>query len=135
MPLIIKMKNTVQSIFDALYSAAQQASKRVEGDYLSKLKADYFNKDGTPKMAPLILSGKKVEVPLFTLVPHNALKISEVEIGFELDLNHDDDEAVGCLGKRRDSKMAQVKIKFVGTDKAEGLARIGDNLVKLIPTI
>ena len=31
--------------------------------------------------------------------------------------------------------MAGVKIKFTGTDQAEGLARVGDNLVKLIPTI
>jgi len=28
-----------------------------------------------------------------------------------------------------------MKIKFTSTDQAEGLARIGDNLVKLIPTI
>ena len=37
--------------------------------------------------------------------------------------------------KVRDGKMANIKIKFTGTDKAEGLARIGDNLTKLIPTI
>ena len=85
-------------------------------------------------MVSMVLSDKKVEVPLFTLVQHNGLKISDVEIDFELALDHDKD-AVGDLGKRRDNKMANIKIKFTGTDKAEGLARIGDNLTKLIPTI
>ena len=85
-------------------------------------------------MVSMILSDKKVEVPLFTLVQHHGLKISDVEIDFELALDHDKD-AVGDLGKRRDNKMANIKIKFTGTDKAEGLARIGDNLTKLIPTL
>jgi hypothetical protein len=31
--------------------------------------------------------------------------------------------------------MANVKIKFSSTSQAEGMARVGDNLVKLIPTI
>jgi hypothetical protein len=128
------MASTVQNIFDSLYSAVVTAQKNVEGKHLGKIREDYFNKNGSPKMVSMILSDKKVEVPLFTLVQHHGLKISDVEIDFELALDHDKD-AVGDLGKRRDNKMANIKIKFTGTDKAEGLARIGDNLTKLIPTI
>ena len=128
------MASTVQNIFDSLYSAVVTAQKNVEGKHLGKRREDYFNKNGSPKMVSMILSDKKVEVPLFTLVQHHGLKISDVEIDFELALDHDKD-AVGDLGKRRDNKMANIKIKFTGTDKAEGLARIGDNLTKLIPTL
>jgi|TARA_Y100000310_G_scaffold16063_1_gene16111 hypothetical protein len=128
------MTSTVQNIFNSLYSAVVTAQKNVENNHLGKIQEDYFNKNGSPKMVSMVLSDKKVEVPLFTLVQHNGLKISDVEIDFELALDHDKD-AVGDLGKRRDNKMANIKIKFTGTDKAEGLARIGDNLTKLIPTI
>ena len=128
------MTSTVQNIFNSLYSAVVTAQKNVENNHLGKIQEDYFNKNGSPKMVSMVLSDKKVEVPLFTLVQHHGLKISDVEIDFELALDHDKD-AVGDLGKRRDNKMANIKIKFTGTDKAEGLARIGDNLTKLIPTI
>jgi hypothetical protein len=128
------MTSTVQNIFNSLYSAVVTAQKNVEKNHLGKIREDYFNKDGSPKMVSMVLSDKKVEIPLFTLVQHHGLKISDVEIDFEIALDHDKD-AVGDLGKRRDDKMANIKIKFTGTDKAEGLARIGDNLTKLIPTL
>ena len=129
------MASSVQDIFNSLYSAVVTAQKTVEGNHLTKIRDDYFEKNGSPKMVSMILSDKKIEVPLFTLVSHNGLKISDVEIDFEIALDHDKDKAVGDLGKVRDGKMANVKIKFTGTDKAEGLARIGDNLTKLIPTL
>tara|TARA_R110001583_G_scaffold102553_1_gene249155 strand:- start:146 stop:532 length:387 start_codon:yes stop_codon:yes gene_type:complete len=128
------MTSTVQNIFNSLYSAVVTAQKNVENKHLGKIREDYFDKDGSPKMVSMVLSDKKVEIPLFTLVQHHGLKISDVEIDFEIALDHDKD-AVGDLGKRRDDKMANIKIKFTGTDKAEGLARIGDNLTKLIPTL
>jgi|TARA_R110000744_G_scaffold101572_4_gene195751 hypothetical protein len=128
------MTSTVQNIFNSLYSAVVTAQKNVEKNHLGRIREDYFNKDGSPKMVSMVLSDKKVEIPLFTLVQHHGLKISDVEIDFEIALDHDKD-AVGDLGKRRDDKMANIKIKFTGTDKAEGLARIGDNLTKLIPTL
>ena len=128
------MTSTVQNIFNSLYSAVVTAQKNVENKHLGKIREDYFDKDGSPKMVSMVLSDKKVEIPLFTLVQHHGLKISDVEIDFEIALDHGKD-AVGDLGKRRDNKMANIKIKFTGTDKAEGLARIGDNLTKLIPTL
>jgi hypothetical protein len=129
------MAGTVQNIFDALYTAVVEAQKAVEESHSQNIRKAYFNDDGTPKTVKMVLNGKDFEAPLFTLVPHNSLKIDSCEIDLEINLDHDGDKALGCLGKLRKSKMANVKIKFSSTDQAEGMARVGDNLVKLIPTI
>lgn len=129
------MAGSVQNIFDALYTAVVGAQKAVEESHSESIRKAYFNEDGTPKTVKMMLNGKEVEAPLFTLVPHNSLKIDSCEIDLEISLDHDGDKALGCLGKLRKSKMANIKIKFSSTDQAEGMARVGDNLVKLIPTI
>ena len=129
------MAGTVQNIFDSLYTAVSQAQRAVEEQQSKQFLDTYFNKDGNPKIVKMVLNDKEIEVPLVTLVPHNPLKIAELDIDLEVNLDHDGEKALGCLGKLRKSKMAGVKIKFTGTDQAEGLARVGDNLVKLIPTI
>tara|TARA_B100000686_G_C16529045_1_gene831338 strand:+ start:558 stop:947 length:390 start_codon:yes stop_codon:yes gene_type:complete len=129
------MAGTAQNIFDSLYTAVSQAQRAVEEEQSKLFLENYFDKEGNPKIIKMILNGKEVEAPLVTLVPHNPLKISELDIDLEVNLDHDGEKALGCLGKLRKSKMAGVRIKFTGTDQAEGLARVGDNLVKLIPTI
>ena len=129
------MAGDLQNIFDGIYSAVVHAQKSVEEDLSNNVRDDYFNKDGSPKTVEMTLNDKKIEVPLFVLVPHNTLKIDSCEVDLEVNLDHDGDKAVGCLGKLRKSKMANIKIKFSSTDQAEGMARVGDNLVKLIPTI
>ena len=129
------MAGELQNIFDGIYSAVVHAQKSVEEDLSNNVRDDYFNKDGSPKTVEMTLNDKKIEVPLFVLVPHNTLKIDSCEVDLEVNLDHDGDKAVGCLGKLRKSKMANIKIKFSSTDQAEGMARVGDNLVKLIPTI
>ena len=129
------MPGTVQNIFDSLYSAVVQAQKAVEEHHSESIRQSYFNEDGSPKTVKMKLNGKEVEAPLFSLVPHNSLKIDEVEIDLELNLDHDGDKALGCLGKLRKGKMANIKLKFSSADQAEGMARVGDNVMKLIPTI
>ena len=129
------MAGELQNIFDSLYSAVVQAQKSVEESLSNNIREGYFNEDGSAKTVKMRLNDKDVEVPLFVLVPHNTLKIESCEVDLQVNLDHDGDKAVGCLGKLRKSKMANVKIKFSSTDQAEGMARIGDNLIKLIPTI
>jgi hypothetical protein len=129
------MAGELQNIFDGIYSAVVQAQKSVEENLSNNIRDGYFNEDGTAKTVKMNLNNKDIEVPLFTLVPHNTLKIESCEVDLQVNLDHDGDKAVGCLGKLRKSKMANVKIKFSSTDQAEGMARIGDNLIKLIPTI
>jgi len=124
----------VGDVFHALYTAVTESQKTVEGDYIENLNKTYFDKDGKPKTVTVELGEKTVEVPVFSLVPHNALKIAECELDFEVDLNLEGKEAKSCFGKLRKKRMANVRIKFAGCDQAEGLARIGDSLVKKIPT-
>ena len=130
------MAGELQNIFNSIYSAASQAQKAVEEQQTQRFISTYFEKDGSPKSVTLKLNGKEINAPLVTLVQHNPLKIDELEIDLEVNIDHDGDKSMGCLGKLRGKKqMANVKIKFTSTDQAEGLARVGDNLVKIIPTI
>ena len=129
------MAGELQNIFDGIYSAVVHAQKAVEENLSNNVRDGYFNEDGKAKTVKMTLNDKEVEVPLFTLVPHNTLKIDTCEVDLEVNLDHDGEKAIGCLGKLRKSKMANVKIKFSSTSQAEGMARVGDNLVKLIPTI
>ena len=124
----------LQKFFDNLYTALVQAQTSVEESASQRIRDNYFDEDGKPKVVKLNLGGRPVEAPLFTLVPHNSLKIEECEIDLELNLGQDGKECLGCLGKLRKAKMANIRIKFSSTDQAEGLARVGDSLIKLIPT-
>jgi len=124
----------LQKFFDNLYTALVQAQNSVEESTSQRIRDNYFDEEGKPKVVKLNLGGKTVEAPLFTLVPHNSLKIEECEVDLELNLAQDGKECFGCLGKLRKAKMANIKIKFTSTDQAEGLARVGDSLIKLIPT-
>lgn len=124
----------LQKFFDNLYTALVQAQNSVEESTSQRIRDNYFDEEGKPKVVKLNLGGRTVEAPLFTLVPHNSLKIEECEVDLELNLAQDGKECFGCLGKLRKAKMANIKIKFTSTDQAEGLARVGDSLIKLIPT-
>ena len=124
----------LQKFFDNLYTALVQAQNSVEESTSQRIRDNYFDEEGKPKVVKLNLGGRAVEAPLFTLVPHNSLKIEECEVDLELNLAQDGKECFGCLGKLRKAKMANIKIKFTSTDQAEGLARVGDSLIKLIPT-
>ena len=124
----------LQKFFDGLYSALTQAQTTVEEAASQRVRENYFDEDGKPKTVKLNLGGREVEAALFTLIPHNSLKIEECEVNLELNLAQDGKECFGCLGKLRKAKMANIRIKFSSTDQAEGLARVGDSLIKLIPT-
>ena len=116
------MAGELQNIFDGIYSAVVHAQKAVEENLSNNVRDGYFNEDGSAKTVKMILNDKEVEVPLFVLVPHNTLKIESCEVDLEVNLDHDGDKALGCLGKLRKSKMANVKIKFSSTAQAEGMA-------------
>jgi|TARA_R100000049_G_C1922788_1_gene67721 hypothetical protein len=142
----------LDDVFKSIYSAIVEAQNTVEQHYLGEIKEDYFDKDGNPHTVPLSLpvgnSGKMqiVKVPTITLVPHYGMAIKEVSIEMEVALSDNDEEVTDKgkggklrrfmtdLSKRNKSKrMAQIKVVFNGKDTPEGLARIKDNLNKLIP--
>ena len=151
------MTDSLDNVFQGIYKSIVEAQNTIEQHYVGEVKEDYFDKKGNPYMIPIQLpngpSGemKTVNIPVITLVPHNGMAIKEVEIEMEGALSQGDAEKINKskatkkkpsmihkfitdLSKRNKSrKMAKIKVKFNGQDTPEGLARIKDSLVKIIP--
>ena len=141
----------LDEIFQGVYSSVVEAQNVIEQHYLEEVTKDYFDEEGKPKMLFLELpSGdggmKKIAIPAITLVPHNTLNIKEVEIEMAVNLSMGDPkptEKKGFFGrkigtdfsKRNEGKeLAKIKVTFNGEKPPEGLARIKDQLIKLLPS-
>ena len=151
------MSNSLDNVFQGIYKSIVEAQNTVEQHYVGEVKKDYFDKDGKPYMIEVQLphgtSGElqTINIPVITLVPHNGMAIKEVEIEIEVALSEGELEEINdCdvthkkpsrikrfltdLSRRnKGSKMAKIKVKFNGQEAPEGLARIKDSLVKIIP--
>tara|TARA_R110002020_G_scaffold12800_2_gene46570 strand:+ start:51 stop:554 length:504 start_codon:yes stop_codon:yes gene_type:complete len=109
----------------------------------------------TPRMVTLRLptwvDGKQVtqdfEVPLSTLTTNRQLQLDEISIKLQVQLHGLDDLAdvgrehrkirintnTGGFLARKSGSMAELELKFSGTDASEGSVRIDNQLIKLIP--
>ena len=151
------MGESLDSVFQGIYKSIVEAQNTIEQHYVGEVKEDYFDKNGKPYMIPVQLPNgdngelKTINIPLITLVPHNGMSIKEVEIEMEVALSQGESEEINKskTTKKKPSKihkfltdlsrrtkgrdMAKIKVKFNGQDAPEGLARIKDSLVKIIP--
>ena len=151
------MGNNLDSVFQGIYKSIVEAQNTIEQHYVGEVKEDYFDKNGKPYMIPVQLPNgdngelKTINVPVITLVPHNGMSIKEVEIEMEVALSQGESEEINKskTTKKKPSKihkfltdlsrrtkgrdMAKIKVKFNGQDAPEGLARIKDSLIKIIP--
>ena len=151
------MGNSLDSVFQGIYKSIVEAQNTIEQQYVGEVKEDYFDKNGKPYMIPVQLPNgdngelKTVNIPVITLVPHNGMSIKEVEIEMEVALSQGESEEINKskTTKKNPSKihkfltdlsrrtkgrdMAKIKVKFNGQDAPEGLARIKDSLIKIIP--
>ena len=151
------MGNNLDSVFQGIYKSIVEAQNTIEQHYVGEIKEDYFDKDGNPYMIEVKLPHgdngemKTVNIPVITLVPHNGMAIKEVEIDMKVALSPGDSEEINKsdvtkkkpsrikrfltdLSKRgKGHEMAKIKVKFHGQDAPEGIARIKDSLVKIIP--
>jgi len=151
------MGNSLDSVFQGIYKSIVEAQNTIEQHYVGEIKEDYFDKDGNPYMVPVKLPNgqnggmETINIPIITLVPHNGMAIKEVEIEMKVALSPGESEEINKseATKRKPSKirkfftdlsnrnkgheMANIKVKFNGQDAPEGLARIKDSLVKIIP--
>ena len=151
------MANSLDNIFQGIYKSIVEAQNTIEQHYVGEVKEDYFDKNGKPYMIPIQLPDgqngemKTINIPVITLVPHNGMAIKEVEVEMKVALSSGDLEEINKSNatKKKPSKikrfftdlsnrnkgheMAKIKVKFNGQDAPEGLARIKDSLVKLIP--
>jgi hypothetical protein len=151
------MANSLDNVFQGIYKSIVEAQNTIEQHYVGEIKEDYFDKEGNPYMVPVKLPHgqngemKTINIPVITLVPHNGMAIKEVEIEMKVALSLGESEEINKseITKRKPSKirsfftdlsnrnkskeMANIKVKFNGQDAPEGLARIKDSLIKIIP--
>ena len=151
------MGESLDSVFQGIYKSIVEAQNTIEQHYVGEVKEDYFDKNGKPYMIPVQLPNgdngelKTVNIPVITLVPHNGMSIKEGEIEMEVALSQGESEEINKskTTKKKPSKihkfltdlsrrtkgrdMAKIKVKFNGQDAPEGLARIKDSLIKIIP--
>ena len=151
------MSNSLDNVFQGIYKSIVEAQNTIEQHYIGEIKEDYFDRDGKPYMIEVQLPHgnggelKTINIPVITLVPHNGMAIKEVEVEMEVALTHGESEEINKgdatkkkpsrikrfitdLSRRnKGSKMAKIKVKFHGQDAPEGIARIKDSLVKIIP--
>ncbi len=147
------MSGALDDIFQSIYSSVVEAQNTIESHYLGEIVDDYFEKDGTPKVIIVKLPGqdgklKDVHIPAISLVPHQGILIDEVEVEMKVKLSGSEEEKdskgqkqgklkkiITDFSNREGGKeLATIRVKFRGEKPPEGLARIKDNLIKVIPT-
>ena len=138
------MNSSLDDVFKSIYHSIVDAQNTVEQHYIGEIKEDYFNEEGHPLTTPVMLpigeggSMKTVQIPLITLVPHYGMSISEVSVDLKVALSLQD-EKTNKIRKfitdlsGRNKEMANITVKFKGEQPPEGLARIKDSLIKIIP--
>ena len=151
------MGNSLDSVFQGIYKSIVEAQNTIEQHYVGEIKEDYFDNKGNPYTVPVQLPAgqngemKTISIPLITLVPHNGMAIKEVEIEMKVALSPGESEEVNkskvtrkkpskirsfftdLSNRNKSREMAKIKVKFNGQDPPEGLARIKDSLIKIIP--
>ena len=147
------MSGALDDIFQSIYSSVVEAQNTIESHYLGEIVDDYFEKDGTPKVIIVKLPGqdgklKDVHIPAISLVPHQGILIDEVEVEMKVKLSGSEEEKdskgqkqgklkkiITDFSNREGGKeLATIRVKFRGEQPPEGLARIKDILIKVIPT-
>ena len=147
------MSGALDDIFQSIYSSVVEAQNTIESHYLGEIVDDYFEKDGTPKVIVVKLPGqdgkpKDVSIPAISLVPHQGILIDEVEVEMKVKLSGSEEEKdskgqkqgklkkiITDFSNREGGKeLATIRVKFRGEQPPEGLARIKDNLIKVIRT-
>ena len=147
------MSGALDDIFQSIYSSVVEAQNTIESHYLGEIVDDYFEKDGTPKVIIVKLPGqdgklRAVHIPAISLVPHQGILIDEVEVEMKVKLSGSEEEKdskgqkqgklkkiITDFSNREGGKeLATIRVKFRGEKPPEGLARIKDNLIKVIPT-
>lgn len=85
----------------------------------------------------------EIDVPLFSIVPMNSLRVENLDIEFDANLSEVtggkgenkqlkmDVVGGGALGKK--SKNCKVKVTITKDDPPEGLVRINNHIIKVIP--
>lgn len=154
----------LQALFQAIHRSVVKATRVAQDASLRSLQRDYFEEvvdgEGNPtgEIAPKIIrmvlphhEGSEIkqaiyEVPLFSLVKHQAMSIAELDMEFEVELHgldqlqEPDGEDGDILSASTSGGMwagrktiAKVQMKFRGEDAPEGVMRLNDKILKVFP--
>jgi len=135
------------ALCDSIHEAVIKATSTAKEQHLRDIE-EFIGKDGKPKTVKLLLPSQDPErsddveynVPIFSLVPHKSLLVSEISVDFTCkfrSLKSKNKRAKAAIAaalsrsKSGTSSEATVNIKFVASDPPEGLARINDRLLRL----
>ena len=141
-----KTNKTFNQLVKSLYRSTVLAQTKVEQLNYQNFLKNYFDEDGKPHFFTLKLPSNDedgshtvdVDVPLLTLAHSTHLNIKELEIEFEVELGHfediEDDEISAKVSSVNGKKMAKITLKLDAADPPEGIARIRQELIKILPS-
>jgi hypothetical protein len=142
---VVPTSSSLDKLVESIYNSVVYAQRKVETEHLSRLMSTYFDDDGNPITFKVNLPSndgevKEAAIPLLTLAPNSHLTISELEMKLKVDLGQfNDDENIknnklsAKIGTGDKTNLAKIRIKMTGANAPEGLARINDQLVKILP--
>ncbi len=138
--------SSLDSLVEAVYNSVTFAQRKVETEHLSRVMSTYFDEEGNPVTFKINLPGNNGEitetaVPLLTLAKNSHLSIKELEMELKVDLGHFGDKenndakklSAKMSGPRNAENLTTIKIVMKGTGAPEGLAKINDQLIKILP--
>ena len=140
-----KDSSSLDKLVESIYNSVVYAQRKVETEHLNRVMSTYFDKEGNPITFKVNLPSndgemKEAAVPLLTLAPNTHLGISELEMSLKVDLGECGDEEnlknkklSAKITGERNKDLAEIKIKLTGMDSPEGLAKINDQLIKILP--
>ncbi len=139
--------NSLDKLVQSIYNSVAFAQRKVETEHLGRVMSTYFDSEGNAKTFKVKLPGNNGEVtethvPLITLTNNAHLAIDELEMELAVNLSHFEDEinnnnnklSAQITGTRAQENLTKIKIKMRGKDTPEGLARVNDQLIKILPT-
>ena len=141
-----KTNKTFNQLVKSLYRSTVLAQSKVEQLHYQNFITNYFDEDGKPNFITLTLPSNdgdgthsvNVDVPLLTLSHSTHLNIKELDIEFEVELGHfediEDDEISAKVSSVNGKKMAKIKLKLDAAAPPEGIARIRQELIKILPS-
>lgn len=147
--------NTLDDLVDGITNAMIGAREIMEEQHIETLNR-YFDKDEEDR---LVAKSTKIMIPtpdpddgdammemdfpLLSIVPLNSLRVDSLDIEFEANLSEVgsgkgsnkqlkmDVTGTGALGNKKNN--CKVKISIIKDDPPEGLIRINNHIIKLIP--
>jgi len=136
---------TFNQLVKSLYRSTMMAQQKVEELHIQNFITKYFDEDGKPNFVSIELPTNdndgsthvSVDVPLLTLAHQSYLNIKELEMEFEVELGHiediEDDNISAKVNSVDGRNMAKVILKFNSEDPPEGIAKIRQELNKVLP--